>query len=133
MLLSRLLMAGPFLTKSPMGGCPTSHSASNGIPSKVGPSSSGAYGLYLPGWNLTPNSLLSEKSPTSEWCHHAFPSATSSRRGSGTSRRSCTSSMNATLCYLERRLLLRLRWRLWTGRSTTYLSKSKIWQRRRLD
>nr|KAJ0190401.1 hypothetical protein LSAT_V11C800449420 [Lactuca sativa] len=46
------------------------------MPSAVGPLSLGAPGMYLPGWSLTPISLLSKQGPTREWCRHVFPSAT---------------------------------------------------------
>lgn len=43
-----------------MGGCSTSPLASNDVPSKLGSSTSSAPGVYLPGCNLTPSSLLSD-------------------------------------------------------------------------
>lgn len=37
-------------------------------PSAAGPSSLGTTGVYLPGWRLAPDSLLSEQGPSREWC-----------------------------------------------------------------
>ncbi|XP_042754688.1 uncharacterized protein LOC111914361 isoform X1 [Lactuca sativa] len=47
-----------------------------GLRRMVSPSSLSALGVYLPGWNLTLDSLLLEQGPAREWCRHAFPSAT---------------------------------------------------------
>lgn len=52
-------------------------------------------------------------------------------RRSPSSKRSRISLMNAALGYLGRKQLLSLRWRLWMGMSTAYLSRSKNWLLRR--
>lgn len=32
--------------------------------------------MYLPGWDITLGSIMSEQGPIREWCRHAFPLAT---------------------------------------------------------
>lgn len=54
--------------------CPSGREVDSSL--AISPSMLDSSGVYLPGWDLSPGSLLSDQVDAHEWSHHAFPFAT---------------------------------------------------------